>query len=127
MTFFGHATAQLSQWWATTTATEMIWLGVGFLAQLMFSHALHRAVDRERAGAPLDRAGDVLVFQHGGWGDAVRLAIYRLDPVFMLGQGMGLLIYARNIYFIRAHNRATALAGEGSGGLRPEQPAGRAG
>ena len=37
MTFFGHAAAQLSQWWATTTATEMIWLGVGLLAQLMFS------------------------------------------------------------------------------------------
>jgi lipid-A-disaccharide synthase-like uncharacterized protein len=47
-------------------------------------------------------------------------AIYRLDPVFMLGQGMGLLIYARNIYFIRAHNRAAALAAEGGsgGGLR---------
>ena len=54
-------------------------------------------------------------------------AIYRLDPVFMLGQGMGLLIYARNIYFIRSHNRATALAAEGGSGLRPKQPAGRAG
>ena len=38
-----------------------------------------------------------------------------------------MLIYARNIYFIRAHNRAAALAAEGGSGLRPEQPAGRAG
>ena len=67
------------------------------------------------------------VFQHGGWGDAVRLRDIPARSGIMLGQGMGLLIYARNIYFIRAHNRATALAGEGSGGLRPEQPAGRAG
>ena len=52
-------------------------------------------------------------------------AIYRLDPVFMLGQGMGLLIYARNIYFIRTHNRA--MAAEANGPLRREQPAGRAG
>jgi lipid-A-disaccharide synthase-like uncharacterized protein len=27
-------------------------------------------------------------------------AIYRLDPVFILGQGAGLLIYGRNLYFI---------------------------
>ena len=27
-------------------------------------------------------------------------AIYRLDPVFILGQATGLVIYARNIYFI---------------------------
>ncbi len=30
-------------------------------------------------------------------------AIYRMDPVFMLGQAMGLIIYSRNIYFIRTH------------------------
>ena len=28
-------------------------------------------------------------------------AIYRQDPVFILGQSTGLLIYARNMYFIR--------------------------
>jgi lipid-A-disaccharide synthase-like uncharacterized protein len=27
-------------------------------------------------------------------------AIYRMDPVFILGQAAGLVIYARNIYFI---------------------------
>ena len=27
-------------------------------------------------------------------------AIYRMDPVFILGQATGLIIYARNIYFI---------------------------
>jgi lipid-A-disaccharide synthase-like uncharacterized protein len=53
-------------------------------------------------------------------------AIYRLDPVFMLGQGMGLLIYARNIYFIRTHHKDAPLAAaEGGSALRPKQPAGR--
>ena len=127
MTFFGHAAAQLSQWWATTTATEMIWLGVGLLAQLMFSmRFIVQWIASERARRSIvpetfwyfSMVGGAMLFAY---------AIYRLDPVFMLGQGMGLLIYARNIYFIRAHNRATALAGEGSGGLRPEQPAGRVG
>jgi lipid-A-disaccharide synthase-like uncharacterized protein len=27
-------------------------------------------------------------------------AIYRADPVFIVGQAAGLVIYARNIYFI---------------------------
>ena len=33
-------------------------------------------------------------------------AIYRVDPVFIMGQGMGLLIYARNIHFIWRNKRA---------------------
>ncbi len=32
-------------------------------------------------------------------------AIHRKDPVFILGQSAGLLIYARNIYFIRKQNK----------------------
>jgi lipid-A-disaccharide synthase-like uncharacterized protein len=32
-------------------------------------------------------------------------AIYRRDPVFILGQGMGLVIYARNLWLIRGANR----------------------
>jgi lipid-A-disaccharide synthase-like uncharacterized protein len=43
-------------------------------------------------------------------------ATYRLDPVFMLGQGAGLFIYARNIQFILRGKRAAA-AEEDSGNL----------
>tara|TARA_E500000178_G_C16935045_1_gene713579 strand:+ start:50 stop:355 length:306 start_codon:yes stop_codon:yes gene_type:complete len=32
-------------------------------------------------------------------------AIHRKDPVFILGQSAGLLIYARNIYFINKQNK----------------------
>ena len=35
-------------------------------------------------------------------------AIYRMDPVFILGQGSGLFIYARNIQFIMQARRANA-------------------
>jgi lipid-A-disaccharide synthase-like uncharacterized protein len=127
MTFFGHAAAQFSQWWASTSATEMTWLAVGFLAQLMFSmRFIVQWIASERARRSIvpetfwyfSLVGGAMLFAY---------AIYRLDPVFMLGQGMGLLIYARNIYFIRTHHRATALAAENGGGLRPQQPAGRAG
>ncbi|MEE8499193.1 MAG: lipid-A-disaccharide synthase N-terminal domain-containing protein [Kiloniellales bacterium] len=32
-------------------------------------------------------------------------AIYKEDPVFIVGQGAGLVIYARNLYFIRRTER----------------------
>jgi len=32
-------------------------------------------------------------------------AIYRLDPVFIIAEGIGLLIYARNLYFVRHTQR----------------------
>ena len=32
-------------------------------------------------------------------------AIHRKDPVFILGQSAGLLIYARNLYFINKQNK----------------------
>ena len=33
-------------------------------------------------------------------------AVYRADPVFIIGQATGLVIYARNIYFIWSNRRA---------------------
>jgi lipid-A-disaccharide synthase-like uncharacterized protein len=126
MTFFGHAAAQLTQWWTSTSATEMTWLAVGFLAQLMFSmRFIVQWIASERARRSIvpetfwyfSMVGGAMLFAY---------AIYRLDPVFMLGQGMGLLIYARNIYFIRTHHKDAALAAaEGGSALRPEQSAGR--
>ena len=32
-------------------------------------------------------------------------AIYRRDPVFMLGQGTGLVVYSRNLWLIHAAKR----------------------
>jgi lipid-A-disaccharide synthase-like uncharacterized protein len=45
-------------------------------------------------------------------GDALLLAyaIYRMDPVFIVGQAAGLVIYARNIYFIWLGKRAQSQA-----------------
>ena len=103
-----HAMAQLMQWWVSTSATEKTWLTVGFLAQFMFSmRFIVQWIASERARRSIvpetfwyfSMVGGAMLFAY---------AIYRLDPVFMLGQGMGLLIYARNIYFIRTHQRSKA-------------------
>jgi lipid-A-disaccharide synthase-like uncharacterized protein len=40
-------------------------------------------------------------FSLGGGTLLLAYALYRMDPVFILGQAAGLGIYARNIHFIR--------------------------
>ena len=40
-------------------------------------------------------------FSIGGGGVLLLYAIWRQDPVIICGQGLGLFIYLRNLYFIR--------------------------
>lgn len=98
--------AKLAAWWANTTTTEVIWLCVGFLAQLMFSmRFIIQWIASERAKRSIvpeafwyfSLVGGAMLFAY---------AIYRFDPVFMLGQGMGLFIYARNLQMIRGAKRS---------------------
>jgi lipid-A-disaccharide synthase-like uncharacterized protein len=35
-------------------------------------------------------------------------ALYRRDPVFIAGQGLGLVVYIRNLYFIIINGRQTS-------------------
>ena len=46
-------------------------------------------------------------FSIGGGLILLAYAIKKMDPVFILGQGTGLIIYARNIYFIHQKSRTT--------------------
>lgn len=104
--------AKLALWWTTTPGTEKLWLLLGFVAQLLFAtRFIVQWLASERARQSIvpetfwyfSVAGGALLFAY---------AIYRLDPVFMLGQGMGLLIYMRNIQMIwrtKAQTEASAL------------------
>ena len=106
--------AKLAMWWTTTPDTEKMWLALGLVAQLMFaSRFIVQWLASERARQSIvpetfwyfSVAGGVLLFAY---------AIYRLDPVFMIGQGTGLLIYARNIQMIwrTKADAASAAAGQ---------------
>jgi lipid-A-disaccharide synthase-like uncharacterized protein len=92
--------AKLAAWWASTSTTELVWLAVGLIAQLMFSmRFILQWIASERARRSIvpetfwyfSLLGGAMLFAY---------AVYRLDPVFMLGQGMGLMIYARNVQLI---------------------------
>ncbi|MGH1417867.1 MAG: lipid-A-disaccharide synthase N-terminal domain-containing protein [Hyphomicrobiaceae bacterium] len=104
--FFTTAADKIAHYWATTPTTEIVWLAIGFSAQLMFSmRFIIQWIASERAKQSIvpetfwyfSFLGGLMLFAY---------AIYRVDPVFIMGQGTGLLIYARNIHFIWKHKKS---------------------
>jgi lipid-A-disaccharide synthase-like uncharacterized protein len=115
MEFLATFIAKLAAWWTSTPGVEKLWLALGFAAQLMFSmRFIVQWIASERARQSIvpetfwyfSCAGGAMLFAY---------AIYRADPVFILGQGAGLLIYARNIHLIwqaRLNGREASAARE---------------
>jgi len=88
--------------------TEQVWIGVGLLGQAMFSARmlLQWIASERRRRSVVPRA--FWYFSIAGGITLLLYAIYRKDPVFIVGQGAGLLVYARNVYFIHARRAAPA-------------------
>ena len=81
------------------------WLIIGFLGQIFFSTRfllqwIYSEINRKSI-IPLG----FWFFSILGGLTLLVYAIHRKDPVFIMGQAMGLLIYARNIYFINKQNK----------------------
>ena len=74
---------------------------IGFLGQALFgSRFVVQWIASERARASVMP----IVFwwlSLAGGATLLAYAIWREDPVFILGQGLGLIIYARNLVLIR--------------------------
>ena len=60
-------------------------------------------------------------FSVGGGLTLLVYAIYRLDPVFILGQGAGLFVYARNLYLIQRKRRVAPGPGPERGSARRQE------
>lgn len=99
--WFSSQAAALQAYWTGLSTVEKIWLSLGLLGQsFFFSRFLVQWVASERAGRSI-----VPVFfwwlSIGGAGLLLAYSIHRADPVFILGQSCGLLIYTRNLWLIR--------------------------
>jgi len=88
------------------TLPEWLVLAFGFSGQALFSARFliqWIASERQRKSVVpvlfwyFSLAGGLTLFLY---------AIYREDPVFMLGQGFGLVVYIRNLRLIRHEKRA---------------------
>ncbi len=105
-------------WIAARSSTELMWIGIGFFAQFLF---MMRFVVQWIASERVRRSIVPETFWYFSLGGGVLLlaySIYRLDPVYILGQGVGLIIYGRNLYFIWSLKRGAEEvgAGEATGG-----------
>jgi lipid-A-disaccharide synthase-like uncharacterized protein len=82
--------------------TEFTWVMIGLTGQLLFTARFlvqWLASEREkRSIIPIA----FWYFSLGGGMVLLSYAIWRMDPVFILGQSMGLVIYLRNLWLIHA-------------------------
>jgi lipid-A-disaccharide synthase-like uncharacterized protein len=73
---------------------------LGFIAQALFSmRFIVQWIASERAGRSVMPTA-FWIFSIGGGVLLLVYALYRKDPVFIAGQGLGLFIYLRNLYFV---------------------------
>lgn len=85
-----------------------LWLSVGFIGQALFSA---RFIVQWLASEREKRSVIPTVFWWFSLGGGITLLIYaihRRDPVFIVGQGAGLIVYLRNLYFVRREARQAA-------------------
>lgn len=99
--------AKLIAWWSALSPAELMWLSVGLIGQGLFSARwlLQWFVTEktQKSTVPetfwyLSLLGGLLVFAYG---------VHKMDPVILLGQ-FGIIIYTRNLIFIRREKQSAA-------------------
>ncbi len=87
-------------WLNEMSTVEIVWMLIGFGGQALFASRFiiqwFRSEQEGRSIIPLafwycSIGGGVVLFSY---------ALYRQDPVFIAGQGLGLFVYARNLILI---------------------------
>ncbi len=90
------------------THTQLAWLAIGFIGQALFSARFIiqwvMSEKHKKSVLPIEFwyfsiAGGVTLFAY---------ALHKLDPVFILGQGIGVFIYVRNLYFMLNEKKRAA-------------------
>lgn len=98
-------TQMLVEFWRSHSTAELIWIAVGLIAQGMFSaRFLVQWVASERVRRSIVPEA-FWYFSFFGGALLLAYAIHRRDPVFILGQAFGLIVYTRNIWFLHRARR----------------------
>lgn len=91
--------------WVNSNGFWLLW---GFFGQLLFSarFIIQWLVSEFRRRSVIP---DLFwYFSLGGGLVLLAYALHKRDPVFILGQGLGLIVYLRNIFLIRRQAAAAA-------------------
>ncbi len=82
------------------------WVIIGFIGQFMFTmRFVVQWIASEKAQKSVIPTA-FWIFSILGGTIVLAYAIHKEDPVFILGQGAGLLIYFRNLYFVIRNRNA---------------------
>lgn len=99
--------------------TLTAWVAVGFLGQSFFSM---RFIIQWIASEKVKKSVMPIAFWYFslfGGATLFAYALHKQDPVFIFGQGMGLFVYMRNLYFVyteRKKNEASKELSVAEGG-----------
>ncbi|MBO0752940.1 MAG: lipid-A-disaccharide synthase N-terminal domain-containing protein [Bradyrhizobiaceae bacterium] len=86
------------------------WVLLGFAGQALFTmRFIVQWLASERAGRSVVPVAFWL-FSIGGGSLLLAYALYTRDPVFILGQGLGLFVYLRNLHFVFRERKAVAVS-----------------
>jgi len=89
---------------------ELFWVGFGFLGQAAFSaRFLVQWIVSEKKGESVVPVAFWYLSLIGGLILTI-YAIYKRDPVFIVGQGSGVIVYLRNIVLIQRKKQNQAAA-----------------
>lgn len=87
------------------TTTELLWVLFGLFAQALFMmRFLLQWIASERAKRSVVPVA-FWYFSLAGGLTLLAYAVHRRDPVFILGQALGTVIYIRNLWLIHAEHR----------------------
>lgn len=94
-------------------STEHIWIAIGFLGQgLFFGRWVIQWIASEKKAESQVPIAFWYMSLIGGL-ITLAYAIYREDPVFISGQGIGTFVYIRNLVLISRAKQAGAVKGDG--------------
>jgi lipid-A-disaccharide synthase-like uncharacterized protein len=108
-----HYISELTAWFYQVFVAQFDgWIALGFIAQLAFTmRFVVQWIASERAGKSVIPIA-FWFFSIGGGLLLLIYAIKRQDPVFILGQALGLFIYVRNLMLIFRPKNAAASGAE---------------
>ncbi len=87
---------------------ETLWLSIGMIGQAMFSmRFVVQWIASEKAKKSII-PNLFWYFSIAGGSLLLAYSVYRQDPIFILGQSMGLFVYLRNLYLIVSDKHAVS-------------------
>ena len=88
--------------------SETLWIAIGFLGQALFtSRFLVQWIASERRRESVIPVAFWWLSVVGGL-TLLSYAVWRQDPVFIIGQASGLVVYARNLALIARNRRGVS-------------------